>query len=225
MGGKNKLKRFAENLTFGNLFQFPFEKVVEGFEYKGNWGEGFFKNQNEIVLELGCGKGEYTIGLAKRNPDKNYIGTDIKGARMWVGLKAAEEENLQNVAFIRTRINLVSYYFGQNEISEIWITFPDPHPRKLKINKRLTSPWFLNNYTNYLKPGGIIHLKTDNIIFFEYTLDVIKELGHELLYSTYDVYKTEKENELTQIQTYYEKRWLDHGTKIKYLKFKPKKNE
>lgn len=222
MGSKNKLRRFAENLTFDNLFQVPYEQIVKGFEYKGRWSKGFFKNNNEIVLELACGKGEYTIGLARKHPDKNFIGVDIKGARMWKGLKTAQEENLKNVAFIRTRINLIEYYFGPDEVSEIWITFPDPQPRKLKIGKRLTSPWFLNTYSKFLKPGGIIHLKTDNIIFFEYTLDVIKEKQHELLYSTYDVYKTEQDNELTQIQTFYEKKWLEHGTKIKYLRFKLK---
>jgi tRNA (guanine-N7-)-methyltransferase len=220
VGSKNKLRRFAENLTFDNLFQIPYEQIIKGFEYKGKWREGFFRNDHEIILELGCGKGEYTIGLARNHPDKNFIGVDIKGARIWRGLKTAEEENLFNVAFIRTRINQVEYYFGHNEVSEIWITFPDPQPRKLKISKRLTSPGFLDAYSKFLKPGGIIHLKTDNIIFFEYTLDVIKEAKHELLYSTYDVYTTEKDNELTQIQTFYEKKWLEHGTKIKYLKFK-----
>jgi len=225
VGGKNKLQRFAENMTFSNMFQLHYEQVVEGFEYKGKWSRGFFGNKNDIILELGCGKGEYTVGLARQHKNQNFIGVDIKGARMWRGLKAAQEEGLKNVAFIRTRINLIEYYFGPNEISEIWITFPDPQPRKLKINKRLTSPSFLESYSRFLKPGGIIYLKTDNILFFEYTLDVIKEVGHELLYSTYDVYKTEKDNELTRIQTYYEQIWLNHGTKIKYLKFKLKRNE
>lgn len=216
------MRRFAENLTFDNLFQVSYEQVVKGFEYKGKWGDKFFKNQHDIVLELGCGKGEYTTGLAKRYPGKNYIGVDIKGARMWKGLKIAEEEQLDNVAFIRARINLIGYYFGPEEVSEIWITFPDPQPRKQKVNKRLTSPRFLDTYAKFMKPGGIIHLKTDNIIFFEYTLDVIREKQHELLYSTYDVYATEKDNELTRIQTFYEKKWLEHGTKIKYLRFKLK---
>ena len=207
------------------MFQLHYEQVIEGFEYKGKWDVGFFGNKNDIVLELGCGKGEYTVGLARQNPDKNYIGVDIKGARMWRGLKTVQEEGLKNAAFVRTRINQIGYYFGQNEISEIWITFPDPQPRKLKINKRLTSPWFLNAYKKILKPEGIVHLKTDNIIFFEFTLDVIKEHDHELIYSTYDVYKTEEDNELTNIQTYYEQKWLDYGTKIKYLKFKLKRDE
>lgn len=225
MGGKNKLRRFAENTTFSNLFQVYYEKVVKGFEYKGSWSEGFFKNKNNIILELGCGKGEYTLGQAREHKNKNFIGVDIKGARLWRGLKSAEEEGIKNVAFIRARINLIGYCFGKDEVSDIWITFPDPHPRNLKVNKRLTSPWFLDLYSGFLKPDGIIHLKTDNIIFFEYTLDVIKEYGHELLYATYDVYKTEKESELTQIQTYYEQKWLDYGTKIKYLRFKLNRDE
>lgn len=226
MGGKNKLQRFAENKTFGNLFQLQYHQVVKGFENKGKWGRNFFGNNHELILELGCGKGEYTVGLANEYRDKNYIGVDIKGARLWKGLKEARENNLTNVAFIRTRINLIEYYFGKDEVSEIWITFPDPQPNRIKVKKRLTSPWFLNSYARFLKPDGIIHLKTDNIIFFEYTLDIIKEMGHELLYSTYDVYKTESvDSPLTQIQTYYEKIWLEHGTKIKYLKFRLKNDE
>jgi len=139
---------------------------------------------------------------------------------MYLGLKYARDNGLSNVAFVRTRINLIEMVFGKNEVSEIWITFPDPQPRDVKARKRLTSAWFLNSYKKFLKPGGIIHLKTDNIIFFESTLDVIEEQGCELLYSTYDVYAEGFDNELTQIQTYYEKKWLDHGTKIKYMKFR-----
>jgi tRNA (guanine-N7-)-methyltransferase len=217
---KNKLKRFAENMTFDNLFQYHYEEVKDGFFLKGKWGKAFFKNDQPIVLELGCGKGEYTIGLAKRYPDKNFIGIDIKGARMWRGLKTAKEEGLKNVAFVRTRINLVEYFFDTNEVSEIWITFPDPHARDRKARKRLTSPQFLNRYKKFLKHNGCIHLKTDNIVFFEYTLDVIKERNLELLLSSYDIYDGSIDNELTQIQTFYEKKWLEHGTKIKYLKFK-----
>lgn len=212
-------------MTFSNLFQLYYEQLIEGFEYKGKWSKGFFSNNNDIVLELGCGKGEYTVGLAQHHENKNFIGIDVKGARLWKGLKETEEKGLKNVAFIRTRINLTEYCFGKDEVSEIWITFPDPHPRNIEVNKRLTSPWFLNHYSKFLKKDGIIHLKTDNIIFFESTLDVIKEYGHELLYSTYDVYQTENDSELTQIQTYYEQKWLDHGTKIKYLKFKLNRNE
>lgn len=219
MSPKNKLQRFAENLTFDNLFQFTYEEIIQGFDLKGNWSERFFGNGHDIILELGCGKGEYTVGLARMYPELNYIGMDIKGARMWRGLKTAQEEGLQNVAFIRSRINLSAYYFGREEISEIWITFPDPQPRKIKTNKRLTSPRFLDLYATFLKPGGTIHLKTDNILFYEYTLDVIEAGRLKLLYASDDVYASGMDNEVTRIQTFYEKKWLDHGTRIKYLKF------
>lgn len=220
MSTKNKLQHFAENLTFDNLFQMSYEEVILGFPLAGKWAADFFKNNHEIILELGCGKGEYTVGLAKRNPDKNYIGADIKGARLWRGLKTAQEENIKNAAFIRTRINLIEFYFKPNEISEIWITFPDPHARDVVEKKRLTSPQFIERYRKILKPGGIIHLKTDNIILLESTLDTIREYNHELLEVNYNVYDGQPENELTQIQTHYEKMWLKHGTKIKYLKFR-----
>jgi tRNA (guanine-N7-)-methyltransferase len=217
---KNKLQHFAENLTFDNLFQLRFEEVVHGFFLKGKWANDFFKNENDIVLELGCGKGEYTVGLASRHPEKNFVGADIKGARLWRGLKTCQEENLKNVAFVRTRINLIDMYFDKAEVSEIWITFPDPHPRGVDERRRLTSPAFLKKYHTILKSGGTINLKTDNIIFLEYTLDVLREQNHEILELNYDVYGSGFDNELTQIQTHYEKRWLKHGTKIKYLKFR-----
>lgn len=201
------------------MFQLNYEQLVNGFELKGNWNKNFFKNQNDNMIELGCGKGEYTVGLAQLFPDRNFIGVDIKGARIWRGLVTADEKKLKNVAFVRSKINLIEYFFGQNEISEIWITFPDPHPSKIKEKRRLISPQFLNRYYDVLKPDGVIHLKTDNIILFEYTLDVIRDYGHELLYTTYDVYGEENDKALTQIQTFYEKKWLDIGTKIKYLRF------
>ncbi len=202
------------------MFQYSYEEVVEGFHMKGKWNENFFKNDKEITLELGCGKGEYTVGMAKYFPERNFIGIDIKGARMWRGLKDCEDQNIPNAAFIRTRINLIEYFFGKDEINEIWITFPDPFPRVAKEKKRLTSPQFLERFAKILKPGGTINLKTDNIIFFEYTLDVIREGGHELLYHTYDVYGEENDVILTSIQTFYEKKWRANGTKIKYLKFR-----
>lgn len=219
MGKKNKLQRFAENETFDNMFQLGYENVINGFEYKGNWKSGFFKNENDIIVELGCGKGEYTVGLAKRYPEKNFIGIDIKGARIWRGLKSTEQGSLNNVAFIRSRINLIEYFFSENEISEIWITFPDPRSRRSDENRRLTSPRFIDRYYKVLKNDGIINLKTDNIVFFEYTLDVIHDHGHKLLYKTYDVYGEPNEEILTGIQTFYEKMWLANGTKIKYLRF------
>lgn len=225
MAGKNKLFRFAENLTFDNLFQRSFEELKNGFELKGNWAKSFFKNDGDIVLELGCGKGEYTVGLAQRYPEKNFIGIDIKGSRMNLGLNEAKNLSLKNVAYIRTRINLIEYCFGKDEVSEIWITFPDPQPRDIKAKKRLTSAWFLNHYSKFLKPGGIIHLKTDNIIFLESTLDIIRDYGHKIHTLNYDVYSSELDNEVTQIQTFYEKKWLDHGTKIKFLEFSLNSNE
>ena len=207
-------------MTFDNLFQLRYEEVILGFPYKGNWSNNFFKNNNDIVIELGCGKGEYTVGLAERHPNKNFIGADIKGARLWRGLKTAQEKDMKNTAFIRTRINLIDFYFGENEVDEIWITFPDPHARDIATRKRLTSPPFLKRYSSFLKSGGTINLKTDNIIFLEYTLDVIKEYNHEIIELNYDIYGSGLDNELTQIQTHYEKMWLKHGTKIKFLKFK-----
>ena len=219
MSQKNKLQKFAEIKTFDNFFEYSYQEVLKGFHLKGKWAEKFFKNNNPIVLELGCGKGEYTTGLAQRYPEKNFIGIDIKGARIWRGLKTAEEKKLNNVAFIRERINLVDHYFGKDEISEIWITFPDPHARDPKARKRLTSPEFIKRYTSFLRKDAIINLKTDNYIVFESTLDTIQEYKHKLLYQTNDIYNQGLDNELTQIQTYYEKKWIEYGTKIKYLKF------
>ncbi len=220
VGRKKKLIRFAENMTFDNLFQPRYEEIVEGFEMKGRWHRDFFNNKNDIILELACGKGEYAVGLARKYPDKNFIGVDVKGARLWRGLKTTHEEGLKNVAFIRARINLIEYFFGKNEISEIWITFPDPHPREFKARKRLTSPHFLNSYARFLKPGGIIRLKTDNILFFEYTQDVIRDFRHELLSADYDIYGSGIHNDATEIKTFYEQKWLEYGTKIKYLEFR-----
>jgi tRNA (guanine-N7-)-methyltransferase len=225
VAGKNKLRRFAENLTFDNLFQLNYEELKDGFHLKGSWNDEYFNTSGDIVLELGCGKGEYTTGLAERYPEKNFIGVDIKGSRLYVGLKYARDHDLSNVAFIRTRINLIEYCFAKDEISEIWITFPDPQPRRSRTRRRLTSPRFLENYTRFLKPDGIIHLKTDNIIVYEATLDVIREGEHELLFSSDDIYASGIDNELTQIQTFYERKWLNHGTRIKYLQFRLKRDE
>lgn len=219
MGNKNKLQRFAENLTFDNLFQYSYEEVIQGFPFKGKWNE-FFGNDNRIVLELGCGKGEYTIGLARKHPNVNFIGIDIKGARMWRGLKTSKDEDLKNVAFIRTRINLVGYFFGESEVDEIWITFPDPRVKAGWERKRLTSPQFLNIYRSFLKPEGIIHLKTDALLLYDYTMEVIEQDGHKLLFSNEDIYSSDLKNEITEIQTFYEKKWLSYQTKIRYLKFK-----
>ena len=219
MGNKNKLQRFAENLTFNNLFQYRYEEVINGFPLKGKWHDEFFKNKGDIVVEMGCGKGEYTLGLARKFPEKNFIGVDIKGARMWRGLKTAAEEGLKNVAFIRTRIELIPFYFAKDEVSEIWITFPDPQIRAIKEKKRLTSHRFLSKYHQFLKPEGIIHLKTDALLLYDFTLEVIKKGGHRLLYANEDIYGNGLKGDVTQIQTFYEKKWMEYDTPIKYLKF------
>lgn len=218
--GKNKISRFEENLTFEFLFQRSFEELRKGFHLKGKWAGEFFKNDNPIILELGCGKGEYTIGLAQRNPDKNYIGVDIKGSRIWVGCKQVKEMGLKNVAFIRTRINLIEAFFGQDEVSEIWLTFSDPHLREAHARKRLSSPQFLARYGNFLKEDNLIHVKTDNSVFFVFTQDVIREGGHTLGFISDDVYEKGAPPEVMGIQTFYEQMWIDEGRTIHYLNFK-----
>lgn len=220
MGSKNKLKRFAENETFSNVIQPSREEVVNGFEFKGKWSS-FFKNDNPIVLELGCGKGEYTVGLAKRNPNKNYIGIDIKGARFWRGAKTALEENLPNVAFIRTQIELVDELFAEHEVSEIWITFPDPQIKYKRTKHRMTNEAFLKKYKSILKADGRIHLKTDSEFMHGYTLGVLHGLGHEVIYANHDVYKNEgSPDEVLKIQTFYENQYLERGKPITYIQFR-----
>ncbi len=221
MGRKNKLQRFAENRTFEHYFQLSYEDAVaSGFPLKGKWNELFFKNNNPIVLELGCGKGEYTVGLARNFPGKNFIGIDVKGARLWRGLKTSHQERLKNVAFVRARIELIEYIFDRDEVDEIWITFPDPQIRQSREKKRLTSPLFLNRYKNFLKKEGIIHLKTDALLLYDYTLEVIKENGYRLIYANEDIYNSELDNEVVNIQTFYEQKWLANNTPIRYLAFK-----
>ncbi len=219
MGNKNKLQRFAENLTFSNLFQYRYEEVINGFFLRGKWKQQFFKNDYPLTLELGCGKGEYTVGMARRYPEKNFIGVDIKGARMWRGLRTAQDEELKNVAFVRTRIELSEYYFGRQEVDALWITFPDPQVKAIRERKRLTSPRFLERYAHFLKPDAIVHLKTDALVLFDYTREVIEQDGHILLEANEDIYGSGIATEVTQIQTFYEKKWLEHGTKIRYLAF------
>ncbi len=216
---KNKHKRFAENETFSHLFQPTPQEMFEGdFHLKGKWNESFFKNNNPIIIEVGCGKGEYTVGLAKRNPDKNYIGIDIKGPRLWKGSKIVKEDDMKNVAFIRNKIEFLRSLFADNEISEIWITFPDPQKRKMK--KRLTSARFLEVYYHILKPEGLIHLKTDSVLMHEFTKEIIELNKIDLLYTTDNLYNTETDNEVTQIKTYYEQKFLEQEMNITYLKFK-----
>lgn len=220
MGKKNKLKRFAENETFTNFFHYSYEQIqMAEFPLKGKWRAGFFKNENPVVLELGCGKGEYTVGLAEAKPHINYIGVDIKGARMWIGLKSANEKGLENVAFLRTRIELITHFFGKDEVAEIWITFPDPQLQNSRERKRLTSQRFLDYYSHFLRPSGIIHLKTDSTPLYDYTLEVIAQGKHTLHYHTPDLYATDEDLTVKKIRTFYEQMWLDQGIKIKYIQF------
>lgn len=226
MGKKRKLQRFAENETFTNLFQFTFEQLQQsGFPLRGLWREKFFQNENPIVLELGCGKGEYTIGLSKARKSSNHIGMDIKGARIWRGLQDAKEGEMKNVAFIRSKIELVEQFFGPEEVDEIWITFPDPQPQQSRIRKRLTSPRFLDNYRKFLKTEGVVHLKTDSDLLYNYTREIIAAEKLPVYYDSTDLYAEEADLEVKKIQTYYEKIWLGQGLKIKYLRFglQPKK--
>ena len=224
MSKKNKLQKFEENRSFENLFQYSYERIMaEGFPLKGKWHEAFFHNDNPIVLELGCGKGEYTVGLARAHADVNYIGIDIKGARMWRGLTQAREEGLSNVAFIRARIDQIEPFFAPGEVDEIWVTFPDPHPGEGERNARhrLTSPEFLQRYRKFVKPEGVLNLKTDSPIMYEFTLhEVIEKQGLPLLYATDDLYANTDELEVKSIRTFYEQMWLDQGLTIKYLKFR-----
>jgi len=218
--GKNKLARWTELGSYDNVIQ-PEIGDVSGKDHliKGRWHKDIFKNENPIILELGCGKGEYTIGLANRFPDNNYIGIDIKGARMWRGAKTANEQNLPNVAFLRTRIEFINSFFSTDEVDEIWITFPDPHPGGRNSNKRLTSPWFLNSYRLFLKDKGIIHLKTDNKELYEFTGKVLSYNSLETIRSMNDLY-AEKIDRILSIRTHYEKIFLDEGLKINYLSFR-----
>lgn len=222
MGSKNKLKRFRENESFSNVIQPTREQVTTNFKYKGKWAS-FFGNDNPIVLELGCGKGEYTIALAEKNPNKNFIGIDIKGARFWRGAKTAIENNLQNVAFIRTQIELVEFIFAENEVSEIWITFPDPQIKYKRTKHRLTNTSFLKKYHNILNADGTVNLKTDSEFMHGYTLGLLHGEGHEILHANHDVYKNfYSPEEVTQTQTFYEKQYLEIGKPITYIRFKIK---
>ena len=217
----SKQEKFIEFDTFKNCFTLFFENISKGFLLKGRWHYDYFKNSNPLVLELGCGKGEYTIGLSENNHSKNYIGVDIKGNRIWVGAKYAIENNLNNVAFLRTRIDFIEHCFLENEIDEIWITFPDPQPQSTRKRSRLTNPLFLNRYKKILKKGGLIHLKTDSTSLYEYTLQVIEENKNLIIWQTDNLYQNCPDNrqELIQIKTHYEKLFTDKGENIKYICF------
>ena len=222
MGSKNKLKRFKENETFDHVFQPKRETLVENkFIFKGQWRQKFFKNKNPLVLELGCGKGEYTVGLAEKYPNKNYIGIDVKGARFWRGAKTAKDNQLSNVAFVRAQIELIGFLFEASEVDEIWITFPDPQIKYKRGKRRLTNPDFLKRYKHILNQTGVVHLKTDSEYMHGYTLGLLQGLGHEIQYANHNVYHQEgSPDEVTQIQTFYEKTYLEKGKAITYLRFK-----
>lgn len=222
MGSKNKLKRFKENESFANVIQPSREEVLESsFKLKGKWREVFFKNNNPIVVELGCGKGEYTVNLAKAYPEKNFLGIDIKGARFWRGAKTALEEGLSNVGFLRIQIELINHIFDENEVDEIWITFPDPQIKYKRTKHRLTNLTFLDKYRKVLKKNGYVHLKTDSEFMHGYTLGLLHGIEEEIEYAHHDVYNTEMSpKNVTEIKTFYEQQYLDIGKKITYIRFK-----
>ena len=222
MGSKNKQKRFKENETFTNVLQpTRVELVNQPFPLKGQWNNEFFKNNNPLILELGCGKGEYSVSLAKKFPNKNFIGIDIKGARFWRGAKTAVEEGLTNVAFLRTQIELIEYAFAAQEVDEIWITFPDPQIKYKRTKHRLTNAEFLERYKTVLKPDGVVNLKTDSEFMHGYTLGLLHGAGHEVLYANHDVYRQEgSPEEVPSIQTYYESQYLEKNKAITYIRFK-----
>lgn len=223
--GKGKLKKFTEMKGFRCVFEPEMEEIKKGdYKMKGCWNQDFFKNDHPLVLELGCGKGEYTVGMSQKYPNKNFIGVDIKGARIWRGAKTVQEKNIPNAAFLRTRVEFVNHFFDADEVDEIWLTFSDPQPKKER--KRLSSPVFLDKYRKFLKKGGLIHLKTDNQILYEYTLEVCEEFNYPILKNTDDVYghflkesDDEELKELLQIQTFYEQLFSQKGFTIKYLCF------
>jgi tRNA (guanine-N7-)-methyltransferase len=224
VGSKNKLKRFKENETFNNVFQPSREEVVgDLFPLRGKWSADFFKNENPIVIELGCGKGEYSVGLAEKYPNKNFIGIDIKGARFWRGAKTAVETGLHNVAFIRTQIELINHIFTENEVDEIWITFPDPQIKYKRTKHRMTNSEFLQLYKKILKKEGVVNLKTDSEFMHGYTLGLLHGEGHEVLYANHNVYVNEgSPEEVTAFQTFYEKQYLEINKAITYIRFKIK---
>lgn len=219
--GKDKLKRWAEMRSFDHVVEPTVEEVFrKDYKLKGKWHSDFFKNDKPIVLELGCGRGEYSVGLGRKYPKKNIIGIDIKGARLWRGAKTALEENLENVAFIRTRIEFIESFFAEGEVSEVWITFPDPQAKTRRTKKRLTSSRFLNDYKNFLTQDGVIHLKTDSKMLHDYTNEVIKLNNLEVLVATDDLYNSHAADDILSIKTAYEMQYLEKGTNITYLKFR-----
>jgi tRNA (guanine-N7-)-methyltransferase len=219
--GKNKQARWAEMKGFDHVIEPSLDEVLtHDHRLKGNWHSDWFRNNSPIVLELGCGKGEYTVGLAEKYPGTNFIGIDIKGARMWKGARESHLKQLPNAAFLRTRIEFVRSFFDRGEVDEIWLTFPDPQPKKKREKKRLSGPAFLNLYRSFLKDNGIVHLKTDNRELYDYTISVVNANGLEIIASTTDLYGEIPGDPLLSIKTYYEEMFLKQSIPITYLAFK-----
>ena len=217
---KNKLRKFTEINTFSHVIQPPIEELKKGFYLKGKWKESFFKNNNPLVLELACGKGEYSIELGRQYPNKNFIGIDIKGARIWSGAKKALEEDLKNVGFLRSRIEFIEYCFARDEVDEIWIVFPDPHIKESSANRRLTHNYFLSKYYNILKKDGFVHLKTDDIALYQFTLNTISENKYSLIENTSNLYgDKDLKAKHFGVRTHYENIFLNQGKNITYIKF------
>lgn len=217
---KNKLSKFAEIRELPNVVEVTYAELQKGpYALRGAWNRQFFGNDHSLVLELGCGKGEYTVGLAENYPQKNFIGVDIKGARIWTGAVAAYNKGLNNAAFLRTYVELLPSFFDVGEVDEIWITFPDPQMKKYR--KRLTSTTLLSHYCRFLNPGGVVHLKTDSNFLFRYTSELVHLNGFRILAETEDLYASEFANDILGIKTYYEEQWLSRGITIKYLQFIP----
>ena len=225
--GKDKLRRWKENETFDHVFEPNLQDAVKGIdgEMKGKWSE-IFKNDNPITLELGCGKGEYTVGLARKYPNRNFVGVDIKGHRFWRGAKTAQEESIPNVSFLRTRIEFIEKYFDKDEVSELWITFSDPQPKDEKGTKRITSPFYIEMYKNILKPSSIINIKSDSVLLYDLSKEGYLEKGYDIQIDSQDVYgelvdRVEEDlRDALEIKTYYEKRWLSEGKKIHFIQLK-----
>ena len=225
--GKDKLRKWNENESFVHVFEPNLQDAVKGIdgEMKGKWSE-VFKNDNPITLELGCGKGEYTVGLARKYPNRNFVGVDIKGHRFWRGAKTAQEESIPNVAFLRTRIEFIEKYFDKEEVSELWITFSDPQPKDEKGTKRITSPYYIEMYKNILKPSSIINIKSDSVLLYDLSKEGYLEKGYDIQIDSKDVYgelvdRVEEDlRDALEIKTYYEKRWLSEGKKIHFIQLK-----
>lgn len=227
--GKGKLKKWKENASFENVFQPEMSDIANGKKFMaGQWRKQVFGNDNPLVLELGCGKGEYTVGQARIFPDKNFLGVDIKGHRFWRGAKTSREEGITNTAFLRTRIEFIDHFFEQNEVDEIWLTFSDPQPKNEKGNKRLTGPYFMEKYKKFLKPEGIVHIKTDNKMLFAWSLEELTKAGHEILDYTDDLYGlfiTKQDSivqEILSLKTHYEKIFIDYTKTINYIRLRLK---